>query len=190
MELTLKEVSRSKIHPLKFALWVGCGSILMMFASMTSAYIVRHAQGNWLEFPLPNVFYLSTGLIFFSSVTLHAAYLNFKKGNEKLYKLLLTASLILGVGFLVSQYQGWQAMKNLGVFLDGNPSGSFIYVLSGIHAAHVLGGVAAISVAMLHAFLLTFGVTEKRKLRFELTLTYWHFVDFLWLYLLFFLLTQ
>lgn len=172
MELTLKEVSRSKIHPLKFALWVGCGSILMMFASMTSAYIVRHAQGNWLEFPLPNVFYLSTGLIVLSSVALHGSFLSFKNGNERLYQLLLSVALILGIGFLISQYQGWRAMKNMGVFLDGNPSGSFIYVLSGVHAAHVLGGVAAMSVAVLHAFLLKFGVNDKRKLRFELTLTY------------------
>lgn len=179
-----------KIHPLKFALWIGCASIMMMFAAFTSAYIVRHAVGNWLEFRLPDVFFVSTAVILVSSMTLHGAYLAFKKGNEKRYKSLLVISAILGIAFIVLQYQGWMAMQSIGIMLDGNPSGSFIYVISGVHAAHVLGGIAAIIMAILHAFALPFEVTDTRKLRFELTLTYWHFVDFLWLYLLLFFLTQ
>lgn len=188
MELTLKQnTGRSKIHPYKFALWVGCTSLLMMFAALTSAYIVRQSAGNWLEFTLPDVFKYSTATIILSSFVLHASYISFKKGNEVAYKALLVLTGILGLAFLGLQYQGWQSLMQNGVPFTLNPSGDFVYVISWLHAAHVIGGIAILAVAMIHAFALPFRVTPKRKLRFELSLTYWHFVDALWVYVFFFL---
>lgn len=184
------EYRRNRIHSKKFALLVGCASIMMMFAAFTSAYIVRQAAGNWLEFNLPNIFYINTGVILLSSVALHASYLSFKKGKTNMYRSLLLVTLALGLTFLVLQYQGWQALTAIGVGLTTNPSGSFIYVISGLHAAHILGGVAALTVAIIHAYSLTHQVTPARKLRFELTLIYWHFVDLLWVYLLIFFTIQ
>lgn len=116
------------------------------------------------------------------------SYVGFKKGNETSYKLFLIATLALGLIFIMFQYQGWQEMHNIGVDLDGNPSGSFVYVISGLHAAHVLGGLAVLTVAIMHAFSLPYKPTEKRRLRFQLTTQYWHFVDILWVYLFLFFL--
>lgn len=181
---------RNKIHPKKFALIVACGSLMMMFAAFTSAYIVRQAAGNWLEFRLPNVFFVSTIILLTSSLALHGSYLSFKKGNAQAYRWLMVLSFVLGMGFVVSQYMGWQALVEIGVELTTNPSGSFVYVISGVHVAHVLGGIAALLVALLHAFTLPYKVTPKRKLRFEMTLIYWHFVDLLWVYLLLFFVMQ
>ncbi len=188
MQFAIQEnTGPSKIHPHKFALWVACGSLTMMFAALSSAYIVRQAAGNWLEFQLPGVFYISTVVILLSSVTLHGAYLAFKKENEWLYKWLLIASFILGMAFIVSQFKGWQALTSMGVYFTLNPSGDFVYAISWLHAAHVVGGIAVLAVALLHAFGLNFRVTPKRKVRLEMTLTYWHFVDLLWVYLFLFL---
>ncbi len=182
--------SRNKIHPQKFALWVACASITMMFAAFTSSFLVRRAAGNWLEFPLPKVFYFSTAVMVLSSVALHLGYRFFRSGHEKRYKGFLMTAFALGFAFLGLQYQGWLSLQAMGVAINTNPSGSFVYVISGVHAAHILGGVAALAVALLHAFILPFRVTPARKLRFELTLTYWHFVDLLWVYLFFFFLIQ
>lgn len=190
LAVTENSTNRSKIDSKKLALLIGCASIVMMFAGLTSAYIVRRAGGNWLEFRLPNIFFINTIVMLLSSVAIHSAYIFFKKGNEFLYKALLIVSFILGLAFVVLQYQGWLDLTAIGVELTGNPAGSFIYVISGVHAAHVLGGLAAIMVAMIQAFSLKYKVTKKRKLRFELTLIYWHFVDFLWIYLLIFFLSQ
>ena len=190
LAVTENTTNRSKIDSMKLALLIGCASIIMMFAGLTSAYIVRRAGGNWLEFKLPNIFFINTIVMLLSSVAIHSAYLSFKKGNEVLYKGLLVLSFILGLAFVALQYQGWLDLTAIGVELTGNPAGSFVYVISGIHAAHVLGGLAAILVAMIQAFSLKYKVTKKRKLRFELTLIYWHFVDFLWIYLLLFFLSQ
>ncbi len=190
LAVTENTTNRSKIDSKKLALLIGCASIVMMFAGLTSAYIVRRAGGNWLEFRLPNIFFINSIVMLLSSVAIHSAYIFFKKGNEFLYKGLLVLSFILGLTFVILQYQGWLDLTAIGVELTGNPAGSFIYVISGIHAAHVLGGLAAILVAMIQAFSLKYKVTKKRKLRFELTLIYWHFVDFLWIYLLVFFLSQ
>jgi cytochrome c oxidase subunit III len=189
MEATITN-KRNRIHPMKFALWLGCGSIVMMFAAWTSAYIVRHAAGNWLEFKIPSIFFYNTATIVGSSLALHLSYVNFKKGNESLYKSLLLLTFVLGIAFIGIQYLGWIELKNIGVPLTKNPSGDFLYALTSMHAAHVLGGAAVLIVAMFHAFSLPFKPTPKRILRFELTLTYWHFVDLLWIYLLVFLTTQ
>lgn len=184
------ENTRSKIHPKKFMLWVAIGSLCMMFAAFTSFYLVRQASGNWLEFELPSAFYTSTVVIILSSVTLHLSYWFFKKMNTLMYRSLLFLTLILGCAFIGLQYQGWLALNEMGVYLDGNASGATVIVISALHAAHVLGGIGALILANIHAFVLPHKVTNVRKLRFELTFTYWHFVDILWIYLLFFFVTQ
>ncbi len=189
-ELAAQNYNRSKIHPQKFLLWIGLASLVMMFAAFTSAYVVRQAAGNWLEFRIPNMFFYSTAVILASSLSLQASYAAFKKNNTGAYKKLLLLAFVLGLTFLVMQYLGWQDLVSIGVELTGNPSGSFLYIISGVHAVHVLGGVGVLFVALMHAYGLSHKVTEKRKLRFELTLTYWHFVDFLWLYLIVFFVLQ
>ena len=185
-----KPVNRFGIHPQKFALWAALGSITMMFASLTSAYVVRKGAGNWLEYQVPNVFFAGTLVLLISSLALHASYKAYKSGNEKKYKYFLIIAFILGVLFTALQYTGWIQLNKFGVQLNGNPSGSFFYVISGIHVLHVLGGIAALSVALIHAFTLSYRVTEKRRHRFELVCHYWHFVDVLWIYLLTFMIFQ
>jgi cytochrome c oxidase subunit III len=178
--------SQNKIHPLKMTLWVAIGAIIMMFAAFTSAFIVRRAAGNWYEFKLPELFFLNTVVIVLSSLTLHLSYTSFKKGQERMYKGMLIATFVLGLLFVVLQYLGWQAMYDMGATLTVNPSSAFIVLISGTHAAHVLGGIAALAMALIHAFYLPYKPTPRRQLRFELVVQYWHFVDILWVYLVFF----
>jgi cytochrome c oxidase subunit 3 len=179
--------TNNRIHPLKFGLWLGMASIVMMFVAFTSAYLVRQAAGNWLEFALPRIFFVSTIVILISSVTLHLSYRSFVQENISVYRSLLVLSFLLGIAFIVLQYQGWMQLYSLGIDLKGNPSGGFLYVISGIHAVHVLGGLVAMFIALLSSFLLKKKISERRKINFELTLQYWHFVDLLWVYLLLFL---
>lgn len=109
---------------------------------------------------------------------------------ETRYKVLLLTTFVLGLAFVILQYQGWKAMNAMGATFTVNPSSSFVFVISGLHAAHVLGGVAALIVAMVHAFYLPFKPTARRKLRFDLVVQYWHFVDILWVYLVVFFMIQ
>ncbi len=188
MDLAIKEQrSRNKIHPKKFALYASCASIVMLFASLSSGFIVRQAQGNWVEFNIPSMFYWSTACIIGSSLTIYLSYSFFKKNATSLYRLFLVATLFLAVGFCVSQYYGWIEIKEIiGLPLGANPSADFVYVLTMLHVAHVFGGMIVLLTALFHAFFLEHRVTETRLLRFELSMIYWHFVDFVWIYLLLF----
>ena len=179
---------RSRIHPQNFALYAAFASIFMMFAAFTSAYIVRQSSGDWLDFAVPNIFYISTVILLISSVTIQYSYNSFKKNIERQYKRFLLVSLILGTLFVILQYVGWSQMFDQGIDMKRNLSGAFFYLITGAHAAHILGGVSAIIVAIIHAYTLPFKVTDKRKQRFSLVVQYWHFVDVLWIYLLGFLL--
>lgn len=190
MAAVRQEYNQSNIHPHKLALWIAIGSIIMMFAAFTSAYVVRRAAGNWLEFKLPDIFMVNTVVILLSSVTIHFAFKAFKEGRELWYKRLLAATMVLGLLFVVLQYMGWESLTAMGATFTVNPSSSFIYVISGLHAAHVLGGVTALTVALAHAYLLPYKPTLRRKQRFELVVHYWHFVDILWVYLMFFFMIQ
>ena len=178
--------TRNRIHPHKFALWIAMASITMMFGAFTSAYIVKQAAGNWLEFPLPNVFFINTAIIILSSIALESSYRSFIKGKELMYKTYLLSGCFLGIIFVWLQYVGWNELYSIGIDLKGNPSGSFLYLITGVHAAHIIGGITAIIVALIHAFTLKFKVTENRKNRYSIVVQYWHFVDLLWVYLLIF----
>lgn len=183
--------TRGRIHPKKFALWMGMISIVMMFTALTSAYIVRRAAGNWLDFKLPTLFFVNTGIILASSFVLHFSYKAWLQGKQQLYKTLLLIGFALGLLFIVLQYEAWMQLYDLNITLERNVSGSFLYLITGVHTLHVVGGVAALVVLLIFALRRKMvEVTAKRKLRWELLLTYWHFVDFLWIYLLVFFLVQ
>jgi cytochrome c oxidase subunit III len=179
----IEQNTNTRIDPHRFALWVAIASICMMFAGLTSAFVVRRAAGMWLEFPLPNLFMYSTIAIIASSVTMHLSYSNFKQGNERSYKSYLITTGVLGCIFVALQYQGWLALTEMGATITANPSSSFIYLISGAHAAHVLGGIAALAYALIQAYVLPFNPIPKRQKRFNLVVNYWHFVDLLWVYL-------
>ncbi len=178
-----------KWHPKKFALLLAMAGIIMMFSALTSAYIVRKGAGNWLEFKLPSIFLYNTIVLICSSITAHLGYKAYRNSQVSRYRWLSAITFGLGILFLVLQVIGWEQLKGIGVPLDGNPSGSFIYVISGTHAAHVLGGLGALFLGAKTAFG-PFKQSAGRTLSIQLVNTYWHFVDALWIYLIIFFIVQ
>lgn len=184
------QTRRNKIHPHKMVLYVGMAGLFMLFVALTSAYIVRRASGNWLEFSIPTIFYVNTLVIVVSSLTLHLAVRAFRREAAGAYKTWLSVTFALGIAFLVMQFMGWNALAAQGVPLKINPAGDFVYAFGWLHAAHVIGGIAALSVTLLFAFMLPLRYTPARALRLDLTTIYWHFLDCLWIYLIIFLSLQ
>lgn len=174
------------MNPKKFILWLFIVSIVMIFAALTSAYIVRQADGNWLEYELPQMFYVSTAVIFLSSLSMHWALLSAKKDNFFNVKLGLSITLVLGLVFLYTQVQAWAQLVEINVFFVGNPSGSFVYVLSGVHGFHIISGVIFLIIVLISSF--RDQVHSKSLDTIEMSATYWHFLDGLWIYLFVFLI--
>ncbi len=184
---TVQTREPQKIHPHKFTLWVGMGSIVMMFAALTSAYIVKKNQSSWLEFELPRIFWYSTFVILASSVTIQLAIKAFKAREMNRYRNLVTITAILGVLFLVMQGLGFQSLELKNIALTGaksNSAASFLFVITFLHMLHVLGGVIALLVIFFKAYRQK--VKNYSAMPIELAGTYWHFVDAIWIYLFIF----
>jgi cytochrome c oxidase subunit 3 len=176
------------VHPLKFALWLIIISIIMMFAAFTSAYIVRKEEGNWLEFDLPANLVLNTVFIVLSSLFMQLAYNAARKDNLKQVKLGALLTVVMGLAFLVGQWESWGDLVNRKIFFggaDANPSGSFLYVLMGVHGFHLVTGLIFVLIVLISS--LKFKVHSRNLLRIELCTVYWHFLTGLWLYLFLFL---
>lgn len=186
IEIVNKE-QQKKIHPHKFTMWVAIGSIIMMFAGLTSAYIVKSQQAAWQEVVTPRVFWFSTLVILLSSLTIQMAIRSFKQREMGRYRQLMAATVVLGVAFVILQSIGFLQFWNSGIQFKGVAgAGQFLYVIFGLHALHVLGGVVALLVMFVKAF---FGnVKTYSSIGIEVAATYWHFVDALWIYLLVFFL--
>jgi cytochrome c oxidase subunit 3 len=178
---------RKKIHPHKFTLWIGIGSIIMMFAGLTSAYIVKGSMGNFPDMQMPRIFYYSTAVMLISSFTMQWALKSFKERGMQQYRRLITVTVILGMGFIAMQIIGFSHLWNSGTKLKGpTGSGQFLYVIFGLHAVHVLGGVIALLVMFIKAF--SARIRNYNPVPVEVMSTYWHFVDLLWVYLFVFFL--
>lgn len=175
---------KGRIHPHKFTMWVAIGSIIMMFAGLTSAFIVKSSQASWQLVKLPMEFWYSTAVILISSITMQMALRAFKQREMSRYRSLVITTTILGILFVVLQWVGFQWLWSKGVRLTGSGAGQFLYVIAGLHALHVIGGVVALVVRVIKAFI---GSTRSyNSVPVEVVSTYWHFVDILWLYLLIF----
>lgn len=178
---------RKKIHPHKFTLWVGIGSIVMMFAGLTSAYIVKGDMAGFTTVQMPQLFYYSTAVMLLSSFTMQWGLKAFKERGMQQYRRLLTVTMILGIIFIVLQITGFSQLWNRGVrFRQTAGAGQFLYVIFGLHAVHVFGGIIALIVMFIKAF--SARIRSYNSVPVEVMSTYWHFVDLLWVYLFVFFL--
>lgn len=173
------------MHPKKFALWLFMVTVVMIFAALTSAYIVRQSEGNWLEFTLPDIFYYTSGTVILSSIFLHWAYVSAKKDELVQVRLGMSIAVILGILFLIGQWYSWVALVDKDVYFVGNPAGSFLYVFTGLHALHLISGVIFLIIVLISSF--RYKVHSQSMTTMEMCVTYWHFLGGLWLYLFMFL---
>ncbi len=181
----LKQAQRKTAKPL---LWIGIVSIVMLFAGLTSAYVVRADNGNWLVFQLPSIVFVSTAIIVTSSITMFIAQQAIKKDNYQVTAIALFLTLALGFGFFFSQIQAWKELTSQGIYALGsksNASGSFLYLIAFLHICHMIGGLIALIVSLTKCLLKKYSSADY--LGIELTAIYWHFLDLLWVYLFLFL---
>ncbi len=187
MVLEKEQQSKSKIPSEKILLGIGIASIVMLFAGLTSGYIVRQAEGNWKFFEIPVAFYVSSVIMLLSSVTMHMAVKAVKKNELQQVKTFLIITLGLGLAFVFAQFIGWNELIANGVyFVDkSTPSGSFFFVISGLHLAHLAFGLLGLMVTGAKSIREKYN--KDNYLGISLCATYWHFLDGLWIYLFVFL---
>lgn len=175
------------MHPKKFALWLFMVTVVMVFAAFTSAHIVRQAQGNWQIYDLPARFLTNTVIIVLSSVFLQVAFYAAKRNNMKLLKPAIVLANVMGVAFVVGQLMAWDDLMKVGLFFSGgNVAISFMYVITAVHALHLVAGVFYLLYILIASF--RSKVHSRNMLNMEMCTTFWHFLGGLWIYLYVFLL--
>lgn len=174
------------VNRYRIGVCVALASIVMMFTSLSSAYIVRAGTSNdWYPVAVPPMLFLSTVLILVSSGTLEVARRKLKSAVVGGSSLWLMTTALLGVAFLVSQVIAWKQLSGQGIYVASNPHGSFFYLLTVAHAVHLFGGL----VALLYLIVRTRHVARvavvdaKRRAVADAVSIYWHFMDVLWIYL-------
>jgi cytochrome c oxidase subunit 3 len=174
------------INPKKFVLWLLIVASIMLFAGFTSAYIVRRGEGNWEIFNLPSLFAVNTVFIILSSITMQLSVWALKKNHLTQVKRFLGLTLALGLAFCIGQFYAWGQLTADNVFFAfSNPSNSFVYVISGVHLFHVIGGVLFVLIQFIQS--LRGKIQSHLPLYTGMCATYWHFIGILWIYLYIFL---
>jgi cytochrome c oxidase subunit 3 len=131
------------------------------------------------------MFWITSAIIIISSLTMQMALKYAKTDNTIKLRTFLILTVILGMAFLLGQFQAWKQLVGMDVFFVGNPAGSFLYVLTGLHGIHIVSGILFILIVIFSSFRMQ--VHSKRLIKIEICTTYWHFLGGLWLYLFLFL---
>jgi cytochrome c oxidase subunit 3 len=180
----------------RIGMWLALSAIMMMFAALSSAYVFRstRAQQGWQAFSVPAMLWVSTALILASSATFEVARRALRRGAREAFRRWLVISLGLGFGFLAAQLLAWRGLVGQGIYLATNPHSSFFYLLTGLHALHLVGGIAGLSYLTLRARRRGAATAAaagahggdaavKERAYVDAIGLYWHFMDGLWVYL-------
>ncbi|QZK91389.1 cytochrome c oxidase subunit 3 [Flavobacterium sp. CHNK8] len=189
MTMTAEEQKSRTNRSYKLILLFAMASMTMMFAGLTSAFVVSKSRADWLkDFQLPPAFYYSTAAIIGCSVTFHLAKKAIQKNNTSTTTMYLLATLGLGILFVILQFVGFGQIVESGYYFTGSGSSittTFLYVVTVVHLIHLAGGVISLLIIIYNHFKQKYN--SSQTLGIELGAMYWHFLDLLWVYLFLFL---
>jgi cytochrome c oxidase subunit III len=187
--MTIQEEKARNDRSQKLLLIVAMVSMTMMFAGLTSAFVVSRKRADWAKnFELPTPFFISAVVILLCSLTFYLAKKAIQKDNRKNTTTFLLSTLGLGILFIFLQFQGFNKIIENGYYLAGpqsNITSIFIYIIVCVHLAHLAGGIISLLIIIYNHFKQKYN--SSQFLGIELGAMYWHFLDFLWIYLFLFL---
>ncbi len=187
--MTLEEHNARTAKSYKLLLLVSMVSMIMVFAGLTSAFVVSKSRQDWLkDFHLPIAFFWSTGVIIISSLTFHLAKIAIQKDDRNKTTLYLIATLLLGLLFVYLQLLGFHQIIESGYYFTGSQSSittTFLYLVTITHLAHLFGGLISLFIIIYKHFKQKYN--SSQTLGIELGVMFWHFLDVLWIFLFLFL---
>lgn len=188
-ELEQYELDKA-IRAKRMMLWFGIISLLMSFAAFTSAFLVSSERDDWIsDFEMPSAFFISTPVIILSSLTIWLAFRKIKEENHGQAMGLFILTFLLGASFAALQFYGfYQIMTELGYYFTGETSNityTYIFLIAAVHLLHIFAALIALAVVIYNHYKKRY--SKDQYLGVELTATFWHFVDLLWIYLFCFL---
>lgn len=179
-------------EPYQFMMWLGLAGSTLIFLSLVVIIALRKKAMGWEDMAMPGAFWLSSLLIFTSSVTLFEAVLAFKTERFKHYRVCMVLTFILGLMFAITQAVACLELFEVSQSLLDTSSMSFVFLLTGLHFLHILGGLAFLGILLTEAIRnssyidsFVYSVNGPNVIRIKLLSIYWHFIGGLWLALFF-----
>lgn len=180
-----------KLSPFKYLLYFLLGALSILFVALSMSLLYARVAGNMQGLQLPLIFHANTVIIISSSFSMFLAMRSLRQDEIVQYRWALGVTFGLGLAFIVFQFLGWQQMFANGISMANSPAGSYLYLISGIHALHILAGLVILGVFFVNALFLQkdpvkellFMSDPAQPTKISILATYWHFVDILWLYL-------
>lgn len=194
----------TRLRRARLGLFVALIPVLMLFVSFTSAYVVRQGLPtldprtnnfvrDWIPVTLPRLLLLNTFVLLVSSVSMELARRQIRaratmetagtgiSSGDQIKVPWLAITFVLGFAFLFGQWTAWKQLAANGFYVYTTPSSSFVYLLTGTHGAHLLGGIVALFIAGVASLL--HGSLKTRSIVVDVTAWYWHFMALLWVYI-------
>lgn len=172
-----------RLHVLQIGLWMFLGTATMLFGAFTSAMLVRRGGGDWLPTILPSILWLNTACLIGSSVALEAGRAMAARERWAAARLGVGAAIALGLVFLAGQLEAWRDLVAAGVYLPTNPHSAFFFILTGVHAVHLIAGLLLLTVTFSQTRPDTGRTTVTPQGVLTLGATFWHFFAAVWIYL-------
>ena len=184
------------IHPSYIVMFLILAGITTLFLGFSAAYLYNRVQQNILPIKLPSLFYWNSLILIGSSVSMIYAKRCYKNDQTNSYKVSLIITAILTISFLIAQIYAWFQLQNQEIFINYSNMASYLYVISGLHFVHVIGGIPFLAGFIMVAFnkmkspvsVLIYFSDQSKKRKLDLLNIYWHFLDALWIYLVLFFL--
>ncbi len=184
------------IHPQLIALYILLMGVTSLFIGFSFSYLYSRVQSGIPPIRLPKLFIVNTLILVASSYTLTKCMQFYKSDETEQYKKYLGFTLVLTCLFLISQLIAWQQLYASGILLNHSNMASYLYLISGLHFAHVIAGIPFLAIFYYHArkymvepvSVLVYFTDPDKKRKLQLLTTYWHFLDGLWIYLVLFFL--
>jgi len=184
------------VHPLYITITLVLASVTSLFIGFSAAYLYNRIQEGAPAIKLPLLFYVNTLILVASSLALGHAKKAYKLDNTERYQLMLGITLVLSFLFIIAQLLAWRQLQQANVFINGGNMGSYLYVISGLHFTHVIAGIPFLAFFFYTAIkkmkepvsVLVYFSDPDKKRKLDILTIYWHFLDFLWVYLVLFFL--
>ncbi len=165
----------------QIGVWVLLTAIIMLFAGLSSAYIVLRGVPSWQNIELPSLLWPNTAMLLLSSVAIDLARRAIRRNDGQSMKRWLAVGGLLGLGFLAGQLAAWRQLVNAGVYVPSTLQSGFFYIFTGLHGLHLFGGVVALGLVLAKALKNRLNALHYEPLK--LCAMYWHVMDALWIYL-------
>ena len=182
------------VHPYIIAMTLLIAAISALFLGFTAAYLYTRIQSGVDSIQLPPLFFVNTFILIATSLILKSAMNCYKNDKTRSYQLHLIAALIVTIIFLCSQIFAWNQLYQQGLTIGNDTMSSYLYIISGIHFAHVIAGIPFLALFLQSSIrnmnepvsVLIYFSDPDKKLKLRLLTIYWHYLDFLWIYLVLF----